>query len=346
MPSKDRILRERIKNHLEERRVENQSIKTLESAEYVLNRWMKGLIDAGLELNPKKMGERELRIVFDIFRDNHAHKAITKKSRCKKPELNPETSDRYRFWCLSFVQTFLKREGNKNIEKVRIVKPQNMTIMRDWLDTKQEEEQLVWKYLSEKGTPIQRALIALELGAGYRRVEVMRLKLKDVHPTRLDVKGKGRAGGKQRTTYLAPSVRAALEPWLDQRSGMVSKALKADPQVEIPPEVFIHNHGKGGKLSTYSESGLDGILERVLIGMEAMFGRDFTFSHHTMRRTLGRKLHKKKQPIENISKILGHESTTTTLDYIGVDLDDQEESFNALEEEYAQKPLENGHFLS
>lgn len=332
MPTKDRNLRERISNHLEERRKEHQSEKTVESAEYVLNRWAEGLVDAGLELSPRKMGEKELRLVFDIFKDNRAQVAAKKKSRRKKQDIDPETSLRYQFWCLSFVKTFLKREGNREIETVRIVRPHNMTVTRDWLDTSNREERMVWDYLNERGKPIERAMIALELGAGYRRVEVMRLKANDVHATYMDVNGKGRGGGKRRSTYLSPSVKSYLMPWLDERSRMINEAQRMDPNAYIPPEVFIHNRGKGGILKAYSESGLDGIMERILDGVEEMYGRDFNFSHHTMRRTLGRMLKKKGQPIENIQNILGHESPAMTYQYLGLDLDDQKDAFDVLEE--------------
>lgn len=346
MPAKDRILRERISNHLDERRKEHQSTKTLESAEYVLNRWARGLIEAGLELNPRKMGERELRLVFDIFKDNRSQVAFKKKSRRKKTEIDAETSMRYQFWCLSFVKTFLKREGNKEIDKVRIVRPQNMTVTRDWLDTYNKEERMIWEYLNQKGSPIERAMIALELGAGYRRVEVMRLKANDVHTNHMDVNGKGRGGGKRRSTYLTPSVRSALLPWLNERSRLIDEALRKDPLAYIPPEVFIHDRGKNGTLKAYSESGLDGIMERVLTGMERMYGRNFKFSHHTMRRTLGRMMKKKGQPIENIQQVLGHESPAMTYQYLGLDLDDQKEAFDVLEESSALNIPEKGHLTS
>jgi integrase len=113
---------------------------------------------------------------------------------------------------------------------------------------------------------------------------------------------------------------------------MIQDALRKDPKAMIPQEVFIHNRGKRGALSACSESGLDGVMERIITGMEEMYGRDLVFSHHTIRSTLGRILHKKKQPIENIQHILGHESPTMTYQYLGLDLDDQKESFDVLEE--------------
>jgi len=191
-----------------------------------------------------------------------------------------------------------------------------------------------------------RAMIALELGAGYRRVEVMRLKVNDVHANHMDVNGKGRGGGKRSSTYQTPSVRSALLPWLNERSRMIDKALREDPLADIPPDVFILDRGKNRALKAYSESGLDGIMERILTGMEKMYGRDFNFSHHTMRRTLGRMMKKRGQPIENIQQVLGHESPAMTYQYLGLDLDDQKEAFDVLEESSALNTPEKGHLTS
>lgn len=127
---------------------------------------------------------------------------------------------------------------------------------------------------------------------------------------------------------------------------MVHDALRRDPKAMIPQEVFIHNRGNRGALSAYSESGLDSVMERIINGMEEMYGRDFVFSHHTMRRTPGRTLHKKKQPIENIQHILGHEFPAMTYQYLGLDLDDQKEAFDVLEESSALNTPEKGHLTS
>ena len=65
-----------------------------------------------------------------------------------------------------------------------------------------------------------------------------------------------------------------------------------------------------------SGSGLDGILARI---SNLVY---FDFSHHTLRRTFGRILHRSNVKIQTISKLLGHEDTATTVKYLGLDMDD------------------------
>lgn len=50
----------------------------------------------------------------------------------------------------------------------------------------------------------------------------------------------------------------------------------------------------------------------------------FHFANHTLRRTFSRHLFHAEVPVEAISEFLGHESTTETLKYIGVNLDDMD----------------------
>ena len=52
--------------------------------------------------------------------------------------------------------------------------------------------------------PLTTLLVHLELDLCLRRVEIMRLKVHDVHGDRLDVIGKGKMGGKPRTVSLVP----------------------------------------------------------------------------------------------------------------------------------------------
>ena len=50
----------------------------------------------------------------------------------------------------------------------------------------------------------------------------------------------------------------------------------------------------------------------------------FHFANHTLRRTFGRRLFHAEVPVETIFIFLGYGSTTETLKYIGVNLDDMD----------------------
>jgi len=307
MPSAYWTLQSRIKNHLERRRIRNDSAKTLEGCAFVLYKWAKGLKDEGLELNPRKMGEREVLYVFQLFKGRPS----------------------YPFWCLSFVNNFLKKEGNPVVDTLDLAKPPSSRINVDWLDD--DEERMLWNYVFTDCSPLERAVISLELGSGLRRVEVMRLEADKVLSTTFEVRGKGRRGGKVRTIQLSSTVRNSLNEWMIERSIMIVEARKANPNAKIPPEMIIHNRAKRGALKAYGESGLDGIVDRVRKGMEEKFGREFTFTNHTLRRTCGRRLWKQGVKIEIIQNILGHESPAMTYQYLGINLKDQDEAMRSLD---------------
>lgn len=307
MPSAYWTLQSRIRNHLHKRKIRNDSVKTLEGCEYVLMRWAKGLKEAGFELNPKIMGENEVLFIFELF---------------------PGTPT-YQFWCLSFVNVFLKKEGNPIVETLDLTKPPSARINVDWLD--EEEERMLWEYVMTDCSPLEQVVIALELGAGLRRVEVMRLEADKVLDSTFEVRGKGRRGGKVRTMQLSCTVKGVLQKWSIQRTILIAEAMKKKPNQKVPPQMIIHNRSKRGCLSAYGETGLDGIIERVKEGMRKKFGRDFDFSNHTLRRTCGRRLWKQGVKIEIIQNILGHESPAMTYQYLGINLKDQDEAMRSLD---------------
>lgn len=307
MPSSYWTLQSRIKNHLDRRKMRNDSVKTLKSCKGILMRWAKGLKDAGLELNPNKMGEREVMYVFDLFKGTPT----------------------YQFWCLAFVRVFLKKEGNPVVDTLDISKPPSSRINVDWLD--EEEERMLWQFVMTSCSPLERAIVILELGAALRRVEVMRLEVDKILDNTFEVRGKGRRGGKVRTLQLSATVKRALDEWAIQRSIMIADAKKVNPSTIVPPQMIIHNRSRGGGLSGYGETGLDAIIERVRDGMKAKYGRDFDFSNHTLRRTCGRRLWKQGVKIEIIQSILGHESPAMTYQYLGINLKDQDEAMQTLD---------------
>jgi len=56
----------------------------------------------------------------------------------------------------------------------------------------------------------------------------------------------------------------------------------------------------------------------------------FHFSNHDLRRTCGRMMHRAGVGIEQIARIFGHVDTGTTMHYLGLNLDDQDEAMMKL----------------
>lgn len=186
----------------------------------------------------------------------------------------------------------------------------------DWLST---EDAAYLLHYSDK-TPLQALVIHLELCMGLRRVEVIRLRVEDVNwgGQYLKVTGKGPAGGSPRLVPFNHDTKDVLSTWMALRASWVNQSKVRYPKsAEIPEQLIVWF--KAGRLHPYSEEGY-GLDKAVIDPLNDMTG--LTFSNHTLRRTFGRALFRAGVPVPTIARILGHESTSITLRYIGVDLDD------------------------
>ena len=175
-------------------------------------------------------------------------------------------------------------------------------------------------------TPLEDIVIHLELCMGLRNVEVCRLMLNDIHDTGtkpyINVRGKGRGDGKYRTVRFHYMTKDVLARWMAERRSIVETVRAYDPDWEDPGTLILWCHYKNKpQAGSYGEH--TGALDEMVI--EPLRDRlGFHFANHTLRRTFGRRLFHAEVPVETISKFLGHESTTETLKYIGVNLDDMD----------------------
>jgi len=171
---------------------------------------------------------------------------------------------------------------------------------RRWLT----RAQLVRLYRSARGA--ERVLIALEGLNGLRRVEVLRLRAKDILGTEgsLRVLGKGRYGGKWRNIPMQAEVRRVLESWIQGKS--------ADDRV-VP----------------YSTSGADVLLQRA--ALRAGFpGQGIRVSHHDLRRTFGRLANASGMNLVSLQGLYGHASPELSAHYIGLDVDELRNALDRL----------------
>jgi integrase len=74
---------------------------------------------------------------------------------------------------------------------------------------------------------------------------------------------------------------------------------------------------RAGKLHPYRRWGID---ERIRTVSERA---GIQFTNHTLRRTLGRSCWLAGDPLETIRDLLGHEDTKTTIQYLGINMDDK-----------------------
>jgi integrase len=171
---------------------------------------------------------------------------------------------------------------------------------RRWLTP----EQLARLYRAAKGR--ERILVVLEGFNGLRRVEVLRMRSKDIDfgRQRLHVLGKGRNGGKWRTLPMFSETPKVLRSF--------SKA--EDPNSRVIP---------------LSQSGADIVLRRV--SHRAGFPQlGVRVSHHDLRRTFGRLAHKAGMDLVQLKNLYGHSSLDQTVHYIGLDEDEMRAGLDRL----------------
>ena len=171
---------------------------------------------------------------------------------------------------------------------------------RRWL----APEQLARLYRSARGH--ERVLLALEALNGLRRVEVLRLRVKDVDfgRQRLRVLGKGRYGGKWRVIPMFAETARVLR--------------------SLPPD-----SDENALIAPWSRSGADLILRRA--AERAQFPRlGLRVSHHDLRRTFGRLAHKAGMDLVQLKNLYGHTSLDQTVHYIGLDEDEMRAGLDRL----------------
>ena len=193
------------------------------------------------------------------------------------------------------VRQFLKFHQNPAVLKVRW-KPLGRDRQVQWLT----EEQLDF-LLTQPMTPREAFMITASALGMLRRVEVLRLKLADLHLAlktgRLSVWAKG----KVRTVPVHPDFRLAIEGYLKTQDRDMG-----EPALPVTKAYYWE------------------ILEQVhrRTGVPC--------SSHILRRTGLRMLNSLGVSLPTISAIAGHSDPMTTLRYIGAPLDDMTEAINLI----------------
>ncbi|MGB6501207.1 MAG: tyrosine-type recombinase/integrase [Thermoplasmata archaeon] len=152
-----------------------------------------------------------------------------------------------------------------------------------------------------------RLIVALEGFNGLRRVEVLRLRAKDVNLEErwLNVRGKGRMGGKWRQIPLSEVARSEVAGRL--------RGLAPDD-----------------RLLPYSASWADQQLAAAVVA--ARFEPPgLRVSHHDLRRTFGRVAHAAGMDLVQLKNLYGHASLEMSVHYIGLDLDRMREGLGRID---------------
>jgi integrase len=300
MPKTSRLLDGEMEAYLNELKDGGRSERTIHDYSWALGNMFQGLMDAKLEINPKKVGKKEI----DYLRNEHI-----------------AGTNGYKAHMIKLLRLFLKWAGNKEIERIRIGFGDDGIRRIRWLS---DTEAAVVR-LNAAG--IERMIVHCELDLGMRRIEVLRLKVQDFRTGRVNsiiVHGKGRYGGKFREIDWHPDTASELEAYLALRDREIEKTKSKNKRVEIPNNLLIYE--LGGRLYPYKKSAVDDFLKKLgkRVGIE--------FSNHDLRRTRGRMMYRAGVRIETIARIFGHSDTRTTIKYLGLDHEDMKPAMSAYAE--------------
>lgn len=191
------------------------------------------------------------------------------------------------------LRQFLKWAGNPiSAERSLWRLPSGAPVHRRWLT----RDQLIALFRKSQGA--ERVIVALEGLAGLRRVEVLRLRVKDVLVNEgcLRVLGKGRHGGKWRNIPLQGDVERLLRAWTKNKR---------------PEE----------RLVRLSRSGADAALQRAA-RRSGLIASGIKVSHHDLRRTFGRLANASGMSLVSLQGLFGHASPDLSAHYIGLDFDE------------------------
>jgi len=200
------------------------------------------------------------------------------------------------------LRQFLRWSGNSISEQSEIWRlPPGASPRRRWLSA----EDLATLLNAARGPA--RLIIALEGFNGLRRVEVLRLRAQDVSIAEgwLNVRGKGRMGGKWRQIPLSALARLELEAWAK----------------DIAP---------ASRILPFSASWAD--LQLAKAARAAGFEqRGLRVSHHDLRRTFGRMAHDSGMDLVQLKNLFGHSNLDMSVHYIGLDLERMREGLGQID---------------
>ena len=301
MPNITAFKRE-LRKYIADKTEEGLKRRTLNEYQRVNLRVYRMLVEEGLETHPLRIGRTEI---------NHIQLRIpVRHGNFRNQEYHIKT-----------LLGFLKWAGNPDVKKLAPRYPTGVRTKADWLN----EEMMETIRLSVEHDPALAMQFHLEGDLALRRIEVHRLRVQDFQGEIVHVLGKGSGDGKPRDLKQHPETPYYLADYLEWRSDLVRRALRFDPDAEVPDGLLIY-FSKRRPAPHHQVLGVCGLttLDNRLKEMRALSA--LHFGHHTLRRTCAREMWKAGAELVTISEILGHQSLKTTRSYLGLTVEDQAEA--------------------
>lgn len=237
-----------------------------------------------------QVGKHIKEIITDDIRVYLAYKKI---NRCSDNTLNNirRTLSSFFTWCTE--EGIIDRNPMLRIKGVRQVKKLKKPLSEDEME----------KLRSLAKTKRNKAIIEFLFSTGYRVSEMVNVNRNDVdwQNAQIDVLGKGR---KYRTVYLSARCKIALQEYIATRSDDLDALFLSDY------EGMNQSIRQMKQLSRISRSAVEIMLRNL--GKRAGISN---VHPHRFRRTAATTALKRGMPIEQVQRMLGHESIQTTTIY-------------------------------
>jgi len=229
-------------------------------------------------------------------------------------DLKPKTIESY--WAIQ--KKFLQWCGNTIVHRVKI-KPGGVHDREVYWLTEKESAKVRETVKDMEG--IYRIIFHLGRDLGLRRIEMMRLKWKDVNFPLESINVHGKYD-KWRMLYFTPITKEVLEDWKNQRDQMLKKAREYDKEIEMETD-HVLMWQRWGNVGNPEKTTMDSRLKDI----EKKSGVEIN-GFHTFRRTYARFKYNQNVPLKTLRDLLGHESVEVTERYIGIQQDKKREACN------------------
>lgn len=172
-----------------------------------------------------------------------------------------------------------------------------------------------------------KAIFEMLLSTGCRVSELINIKVSDLKDNKVKIMGKG---NKERIVYLNAKAQIATEEYLSER-------IDKNPYLFPKSTKETFSPGMGMKRNWWKKPkyvhNTDHVNKDALAGRFKVIAKNLGIEHanpHKFRRTCATLALRRGMPIEQVSKMLGHESLETTQLY----LDISEEEFEHMHKKY------------
>ena len=211
-----------------------------------------------------------------------------------------------------YTEELIKKNPISKVELIKSRKTKKKAL------TEMEIEQLRSAAQGER----EKAIIEILLSTGCRVSELVQIKRDNIDGNRILVIGKG---NKERYVYLNARAQFALEKYIEERKDVnpylfpSGKNVVKMPHNGLPPKEMINwwKNPKNIRDGHADKSTVEAAMRKIakLAGVERA-------NPHKFRRTCATMALRRGMPIEQVSKMLGHEQLTTTQIYLDLTEDE------------------------